>query len=79
MIKRVWILKDGQPLVTKSYDPAGDGGFQATVTALIGQAISGQKKEELEGDLKLTYTLEDNLFFIIVSDPDEAGIIALHK
>ncbi|MBD3191327.1 MAG: hypothetical protein GF308_11820 [Candidatus Heimdallarchaeota archaeon] len=80
MIKRIWILINGQPIIQKNYVPEGDlvlENFGVIAKSLADEAVPGQLKEEMRGETKLTYAIEASAFFIIASDTQEAGVLEI--
>ncbi len=84
MIKRVLVVKNKLPLVNRSYKPGitqdqgtSLGEYQAIVETISGKMLPVQKKEEIIGNNKLTYELDDSVLFIISSDPNEIGILEI--
>lgn len=80
MIKRIWILIDSQPIIQKNYVLEGDmvlENFEVIAKSLAEEAVPGQLKEEMKGETKLTYAIEESTFFIIASDTQEAGVLEI--
>jgi len=84
LIKRVIILKNKIPIVNRSYEPGESadtnsslGEYQTIIDGISAKAFAGQKNEEVSGNNKFSYTLSDNVLFIIVSDPNELGVLEI--
>jgi hypothetical protein len=82
VIKRVIVRKNNNILISRNYEPgddgsAGLGAFQAIVDAVASKALPGQKSDEVIGNYKATYELDESLLFIIGSDINEVGVIEI--
>lgn len=84
MIKRVLILKNNLPLINKNYEPGqaptmGNslGDFQQIIDSISNTIGIGEQNEELIGNLKLTYKQVGPAFFVVSSDPNEAGVLEI--
>ncbi|MBN1328091.1 MAG: hypothetical protein JXA54_01345 [Candidatus Heimdallarchaeota archaeon] len=84
MIKRVLILKNKIPLTNRNYEPGAEpsqgitlGNFQPIVDSLAGKLLSGQRNEEIVGNYKIVYELEESLLFLIGADVSEAGVLEI--
>ncbi|NHJ47626.1 MAG: hypothetical protein FK733_07550 [Asgard group archaeon] len=79
MIKRVIVRKNNSILISRSYEPgddgsAGLGAFQSIIDAAASKALPGQKNDEVIGNYKVTYELDESLLFVIGSDVNEVGV-----
>lgn len=84
MIKRVLILKNNLPLVYRNYEPGAEpspgtsfGDYQSIVESITSKAIHGQQREEISGNNKLVYELDDSILFLVSTDTNEVGVIEI--
>ncbi|NHJ32378.1 MAG: hypothetical protein FK732_05915, partial [Asgard group archaeon] len=84
MIKRVLIIKNNLPLVYRNYEPGAEpssgtsfGDYQSIVDSITGKAIPGQQREEVSGNNRLVYELDDTILFLVSTDTSEVGVIEI--
>ncbi|MHA1123068.1 MAG: hypothetical protein ACTSPC_09765, partial [Candidatus Heimdallarchaeota archaeon] len=84
MIKRVLIIKNNHPLVYRNYEPGAEpspgnsfGDYQSIVESITSKAIHGQQREEISGNNKLVYELDESILFLVSTDTNEAGVIEI--
>lgn len=84
MIKRVLIIKNNQPLVYRNYEPGADpstgtsfGDYQSIVESITSKAIHGQQREEISGNNKLVYELDESILFLVSTNTNEVGVIEI--
>ncbi|NPE06749.1 MAG: hypothetical protein GNW80_00575 [Asgard group archaeon] len=84
MIKRVLIIKNNLPLVYRNYEPGADqslgtsfGDYQSLVESIASKAIHGQQREEISGNNKLVYELDESILFLVSTDTNEVGVIEI--
>jgi len=84
LIKRVLIIKNNHPLVYRNYEPGAEpspgnsfGDYQSIVESITSKAIHGQQREEISGNNKLVYELDESILFLVSTDTNEAGVIEI--
>jgi len=84
LIKRVLIIKDNLLLVYRNYEPGAEpsdgtsfGDYQSIVESITSKAIHGQQREEISGNNKLVYELDDSILFLVSADTNEVGVIEI--
>jgi len=84
LIKRVLVIKNNLPLVFRNYEPGAEpspgnsfGDYQAIVESISSKAIAGQQREEISGNNKLVYELDESILFLVSTDINEVGVIEI--
>jgi hypothetical protein len=83
MIKKAAILKGEVPLVYQDYVGKQNsrisenplGGFEPLAKSIVAKVNEGQVSEELIDDQKVAYSKKADVTFIVVTDPNEVGVL----
>jgi hypothetical protein len=80
----VLIIKNNLPLVYRNYEPGAEpssgnsfGDYQSIVESITSKAIANQQREEVLGNNKFVYELDESILFLVSTDTNEVGVVEI--